>query len=124
MKEILPKDSGSTQIECTVCETPGICASHFELLVGAKPAEWLAKPTQWLASRNAGRGNVIPRPKQANPCGRKPLLQAKKRTLPSDPRPFEIINDSHRLETIAPSYQGSFASRFLWDLLGGEEGWS
>ncbi|KAJ6498677.1 hypothetical protein DFH09DRAFT_1103120 [Mycena vulgaris] len=38
----------------------GIRTSHSKILAGAKPAEWLAKPTQWLASRNAGRGRVMP----------------------------------------------------------------
>ncbi|KAJ6542385.1 hypothetical protein DFH09DRAFT_1392561 [Mycena vulgaris] len=38
----------------------GISTSHSKILAGAKPAEWLAKPTKWLASRNAGRGRVMP----------------------------------------------------------------
>ncbi|KAJ6517710.1 hypothetical protein DFH09DRAFT_1098797 [Mycena vulgaris] len=57
-----------TVIECTVCngiehkvsKARGIRTSHSKILAGAKPTEWLAKPTKWLASRNAGRGRVMP----------------------------------------------------------------
>jgi hypothetical protein len=34
-----------------------VSASHF---ADGRLAEWLAKPTKWLASRNAGRGRVMP----------------------------------------------------------------
>ncbi|KAJ6509800.1 hypothetical protein DFH09DRAFT_1100624 [Mycena vulgaris] len=47
-------------IEHKVSKARGIRTSHSRILAGAKPAEWLAKPTKWLASRNAGRGRVMP----------------------------------------------------------------